>query len=116
MFLTDDAVDLFGIGEAMIFIEGGDPDDALLLFFNDEVRDGACRAHLPAEVAVVFAISQPGNKDGHEDPVDACPEIIRVECAAEADLYALAAPDTFFEKILFVADPRWPEESFILRR
>ncbi len=80
----------------MIFVESGDPDNALLLFFKGKAWNGARRAHLPAEVTVVFAISQPGDDDGHEDPVDAGPKVIRVESAAEADLDAFAAPDTLF--------------------
>ena len=62
MLFTDNAVDLAGIRQTMIFIENRLADHFAPLGFNRKGRNRPGRTNLTTESAIIFAVSQPGNK------------------------------------------------------
>jgi len=116
VFLADDAVELLREGQADVPVYDGSADDALSLLFKGEPGYGAGGANLSAEGAIVFAVSQPGYDDGHEQARDTRPCEIGVEGASQAHLHTLAAPDTLLEEITLARDARRAKETVVLFR
>ena len=112
MFFADDAIYLFRIGEAMVFVNNGKTDDALFFLFQGKVRYGPGGAHLPAEVAVVFAIPQTGDDDRHEESVKSCSEIVRIEGTPQTDFHTFAAADAFLLEVIIIDNTGGSKQSF----
>ncbi len=64
MFLADQAFLPSGIGQAAVLVENGDADHRLLFFREIQQADGASRADLTAQGAVVLAIADAGDHQG----------------------------------------------------
>src|SRR5574341_140150 len=60
--LTDEALALPAPGDATVPLDGRHPDHLLALLFQPQGRDGLHRAHLPAGVAGIIAVTQAGHQ------------------------------------------------------
>ena len=112
MFFADNAVYLFRVGEAMVLVYDGKADDALFFLFQGKVRYGPGGAHLPAEVAIVFAISQAGHNNGHEESIKSCSEIVRIKGTPQTDFHTFAAADAFLLEVIIIDNTGGSKQSF----
>ena len=111
MLFTDNAVDLAGKRQAMVFIEDRLADHFAPLGFSREERNCPGRTDLATQGAIIFAVSQPGNNQRGIYALQSGLIYRWIQSILQADLHALATTDTFLQKIIFIPYSRWTQQT-----
>ncbi len=99
MFFADHTVELLCVRKTLVLIKDREPDKSRFLFLERKVRYCSGGADLPAQITVIFAVTETGNDHGCKETEESCLEGSRIERVPWADLHAFSATHALLQKL-----------------